>query len=300
VVDLILVAQQIRLDQFAIQVSRALASADIPHALLKGPTTANWLYDPPRAYSDVDMLVPRSRVDDSVRALGQDGVAHPSGGRLGEEAGHCLMMASQEGMELDLHAALPLMSLPRSATDDTVWDTLARHLVGFDIDGVMVPALDVPARCLVLSLHAVSGGLDRDRVQEDLLRARRLATQTDWQSAASLAEGLGIVPLMRLGLSTIEEGWADESDPAGARLLLTDSSAAFQIQRLSELSLHAVPSAIWREVFPSRGFMRRAYPDLTTKRGGLVGAYARRLLKMTFELPSAARTWREARRARRG
>ena len=298
-VNLHLAAQQIRLDQFALAVSKVLADAEIPHALIKGPTTANWLYDPPRAYSDVDMLVPRSRVDDSVTALGRAGVAHPSGGRLGEEAAHCLMMASPAGIELDLHAALPLMSLPRSDTDDTVWDTLAGHVVDFDIDGVPVPALDVPARCLVLALHSVSGGLDRDRVKEDLRRARRVATGQHWQEAEVLAERLGVIQTMHLGLSRVEEQWRVDLAPLGARLLLSDDSAAFQIQSLRKVPFRRLPKAIWHEAFPSRGFMRRAYPDAEYVKCGLLRAHMRRLLSLGTRLPRAVIVLYRARRHHR-
>ena len=65
--DLRVIAHQIRLDLLAVAASAALAADGVPNALLKGPTTARWLYDPPRPYRDVDLLVPCSQLDRAVR-----------------------------------------------------------------------------------------------------------------------------------------------------------------------------------------------------------------------------------------
>ena len=154
--DLAAAATQMRLDLLAVRASRALAQASVPHALIKGPTTARWLYDPPRSYRDVDILVPRSRAEDAVNTLVTADVAHPRAGGLGEEASHSHLLISPPGFELDLHVTLPSLSSPPDGAPDHMWRILSAHLEPFDIDGADVPSLDAPARYLVLALHCLA------------------------------------------------------------------------------------------------------------------------------------------------
>ncbi|MHA3704649.1 nucleotidyltransferase family protein, partial [Jatrophihabitans sp. YIM 134969] len=175
--DLVAQAQQLRLDLLAVEASRVLSRADVPHALLKGPTTALWLYDEPRAYRDVDLLVPTSRAVRAAAVLADAGVAHPAAGRWGEEAEHSRLLVSPHGDELDLHVALP-----GTAPDgDRLWTALAPHVVPFPVpDTGVVPALDTPARVLVLALHALAAGPHETTPADDLRRARAQAPASDW------------------------------------------------------------------------------------------------------------------------
>src|ERR1700749_375013 len=105
--DLVREANRLRLDLLSVQACDALAVAGIPHVLLKGPSTALWLYDPPRSYNDVDLMVPLSRVIEAAHALEAAGVASASAGRVGEEAEHSYLLISPEGFEVDVHISLP-------------------------------------------------------------------------------------------------------------------------------------------------------------------------------------------------
>ena len=293
-VDLTRVAQQIRLDLLAVHASRVLDAADIPHALIKGPTTARWLYDPPRDYRDVDLLVPRSRAADAVRALHAADVAHPTAGSLGEEASHSQLLLSPTGIELDLHVTLPSLPLPPANDPDRLWTALADHLVPFDIDATDIPALDTPARYLVLALHALASP-DSEQVREDLRRASERLTPEERTRAESLANNLGLARHLQGALTLIGRGAVPALLPADVRLRLAGaSSSAIQLERLSREPLRTLPGALWREAFPSPGFMRRANPGLPKTRRGLARAYARRLSGIARGLPRAVAEWRNA------
>lgn len=132
VVELWGVVHNMRVDLLTRNVSTAFAAAGIPHVLLEGPTTSSWLYEPPRAYADVDILLRLADMEKSRRVVTDRGLATVMGGGVGEEASHSLVMQAPSGIELDLHLALPML---KADTADTVWAVLQQHVVDFDIDG---------------------------------------------------------------------------------------------------------------------------------------------------------------------
>lgn len=295
-VDVDVVVQQMRLDRLAVQASCALADADVPHVLLKGPTTARWLYSPPRTYRDVDLLVPHDVVQSAVRALEAAGVARASAGRLGEEASHSLLMLSPTGIELDLHITLPMLELRSDRTHD-LWDALKEHIESFDLDGVAVPALDEPARCLVLALHALGNGQRDARSLEDLRRARLRGSAVTWDSAAGLAGRLGASALLQAGVTLVEKGPLPADLPLAVRLRLTGASGgAYQLERLRQVPRRRRPALILRELFPSVGFMRYANPSGTRSAQSLTAAYFWRLVRLGRALPGEWRLWEQQRR----
>jgi hypothetical protein len=286
--------ERLRLDQLALAISEQLRCEGVPHVLLKGPSTANWLYDPPRRYGDVDILVPLSRVGDAVRGLDSAGLARASGGAVGEEAQHSLRMQSTLGYEVDVHVSLPCMP----PDGDRIWQALAPHVKPLELSGVgTVPALDEPARCLVIALHAVVGGGSSAQGMEDLRRAREVAGAETWRAAADLAERLQITDLFETGL-----GLVDGAAPRSARayLLVTDApSAAVAWQRLADTPLRDLPRMLLRELVPTRGFMINSYPGFPSGRFGLLRAHLHRWRLIARQLPAARRALREARRETR-
>lgn len=286
-----------RLDRLAVDASACLQDAGVPHALLKGPTTAWWLYQPPRPYNDVDLLVPRSAVRRAERSLTAAGVATASAGRLGEEASHSLLMRTSAGLELDLHVTLPM--LPEAydrAAADRVWALLAGHVESFMMDDHRVPAFDVPARCLVLALHALGNGPEDVQSLEDLRRARLHAPASAWDSAAALAKDLGVANYVDAALALVEPRTSPVEVPADVQLRLQGGSgSAFRLERLSRAPKRLLPGLLLRELLPSPGFMRHADPSGTATTRLLALAYLRRILVLAVELPSQWRTWRNAR-----
>jgi hypothetical protein len=282
-------AQRLFLDVLAVDVTRCLRRAGIPHALLKGPSTATWLYDPPRGYCDVDVLVPLSRARQVRATLESAGLAYARAGRVGEEAQHSLLMLSPAGYPVDVHVSLP--AIPPAG--DRAWEVLAPHVQALDLGIGTVPALDEPARCLILALHALGGGPCGHPAQ-DLRRARAVTTRDRWREARDLARDLDAEDLFLAGLSAGDAAasWAVLS--RRAYLYVTGApSAALALQRLRDARPADAPKLLWREVFPSPGFMRHAYPHARGP-AALARAYVARWRKIGASLPSAIRAWRAA------
>lgn len=289
--DLIPEAIRLRLDLLAVQISQQLKVSGVPHALLKGPSTATWLYDPPRGYRDVDILVPLSRIDDAAAALQASGIATARAGGLGEEAQHSLLMHSAAGFEVDLHVSLP--TVPPHG--DRVWDIVAPHVEPLDLGVGTVPALDEPARCLVLALHAL--GTAAGQPIEDLRQAIRVADDDAWHAAEELARRLDVADLLAAGLQMVNPA-ADRVDMSPRAYLYANRAPAeaLGLQRLADARRRDLPRLLWRELVPTRGFMHRAYPESTSGFPGLFRAHLRRWRRIAVRLPAVVSSWRAARR----
>lgn len=254
--------QRLQLDVLAGRVSSVLTAAAVPHALIKGPTTATWLYRPPRPYSDVDVLVPRSQVHEAVAALSRTDVAHPCAGRFGEGAAHSQLLMTADGHEVDLHGTLPTLVVD-GRDPDRVWRTLSGRLQPFRLaEGIgPVPALAPEARAVVLALHALGAGPGEHRELEDLRRARTVLGSDGWERARQIAAQLGIVDRFTV-MEAVMGGDPVASAGGEAALWLAGAGGpAIQLQRLRALPPPAIARALWRELVPSRGFMRHAFPS---------------------------------------
>lgn len=264
-------AQRLRLDLDAVAISTCLADAGVPHALLKGPSTATWLYDPPRVYNDIDLLVPRSAAGKAATSLEAAGVAARTGTRVGEEAHHSLAMVTTAGYQLDLHVSLPCVPV----RGDLVWDTLAPHVVPLDLGVGAVPALDEPGRCLVLALHALGADGRLTQKVEDLRRARGAAAAPSWNSARSLARAIEAEDLYDGGLARLSDSPGPLSHRAA--LYFDDApSSALALQRLRDAPWRERFAMVWREAFPSTEFMREFGSVEPGSRWWRVRAYAAR------------------------
>jgi len=290
--DLASEVRRLVLDVLAVDVAGCLERAGIPHVLLKGPSTAIWLYDPPRSYCDVDMLVPLSRISEVRTALESAGLAYARAGWVGEEAQHSLLMLSPAGREVDVHISLP--AIPPAG--DRAWEVLAPHVEPLDLGIGTVSALDETARCLILALHAL-GSAPGGRPAEDLRRARAVTTDDQWREALYLARALNAEDLFLAGLSAGDTGSSRVVLSRRAYLYVTCApSEALALQRLLSTPWRDLPKQLWREIFPTLGFMRHAYP---CARGpiALTRAYAARWRRIGGRFPSAIRVWHRAARA---
>ena len=162
-------------------------------------------------------------------------------------------------------------------------------------NGVTLPVLDIPGRCLVLALHALASGYQSEQVREDLRRARFAASPAEWQEAGAIAEDLGILQLFHSGIHVVEPGHLPNRPTVDAYLKRSHAvGGAFALQRLAEAPLFSKPGIIWQELFPSWGFMARLSRTGQCE-GGYLGAYWKRWKRLGSELPSALRVWRQAR-----
>lgn len=285
--------RQLRLDHLAVTVSRTLTAARVPHALIKGPTTALWLYDPPREYRDVDLLLPLSGVDTAVRALVAASLAQPGHAALGEVAAHSLVLVAPGGAEIDVHVSLPGMRTPRG---DGLWQALAPRVRPFALGGHEVPGLDPPGRALVIALHAVMSGGHDPQPLEDLRRAREALSGAEWAAVQELAVTLGVRAHVEAAVAVLEQRPVTGM-PADVTLLVTGAGgSAIQLERLSHGPISVTARAIVRELFPTRAFVSRQFPDLAGKRAGYVRGWWRRVNRLCRNLPAALGQVRRARR----
>jgi hypothetical protein len=294
--DLVSVALQMQLDALARDVTQLLSSLRIPHVFLKGPSTADWLYDPPRSYRDVDLLVPRSRLQQVAKAIETQGLAKASAGRYGESASHSLVMLSPNGLELDLHATLPMVSPDHHNVSDYLWNVLGGHVEPMVHEGITLPVLDIPARCLVLSLHALASGFGSDQPREDLVRALHTAQQEDWRQARDLAKRLHVRRIFDEGLSVARpDERPGQLTVDGFLKWVNAPGAAFGLQRLAAAPWREKPGLALREMFPSKDFVQHAYPRVAAKPLGTTRAYLTRWRRIAVEMPASVRLWRAAR-----
>jgi hypothetical protein len=282
-------ARRLRLDQLAVLVDATLRAAGIPHALLKGPSTTLWLYPEGRDYRDVDVLVPASQIGTAARALATAGVARARSGGVGEDAEHSLLLHNPDGFEVDLHRTLP--SVPVS---DEIWAALAPHVIDLALGVGSVAALDEPGRCLVLALHAAHSGPQELGPIEDLARARSLAAAESWRWAGCAATRLGVTDLLAAGLTRAGETMTEPLSRRAALLLRGAPAPAIGVQRLLSTPWRYRPHLLIRELFPTPAFLRRAYPQQTSRRFGLLRANVRRWVNLVREVPEAIRAWRDA------
>jgi hypothetical protein len=277
---------QLRLDALAAATSACLTAAGVEHVLLKGPTTARWLYDPPRPYRDVDMLARLSHLTRAVKALDHSGVASPRAGRLGEEASHAWLLRAPTGLEVDLHVTLPLLDHPDEDGERRLWEALRSHVTVMSVGGQEIPVLDLAGRCLVIALHALASDAD-PRAMEDHILAKQTASKDDWSRARLLAVKLGVPQI--LDAATSLDSAALSALPRDIRLLRAGASGAFRLLRIRRGGLRQLPMALWQETFPSRNFMLSLHGEESAGRATLIKWYVSRLGRIARSLPREIR-----------
>jgi hypothetical protein len=256
----VLAVQRLRLQALAIKAHNVFAAADIDHLLLKGPTTADWLYDPPRSFCDVDVLIPRTQLDKAVRVLEEHGVARAGLQDFGEGSLHAHTLVASDGSQLDVHVSLPMVPIDRRDPDRT-WRVVSPHATRFDVPGSEgLPALDEAGRCLTLALHHASRRLSQS--SEDLRRAVAKADPMSWQIAKTLARDLGVTEVVEVALADINGREIPATVTLTGRLAVRSLSLGSQGPRSRILALRTapgreVPRLLLREAFPSRRFLAR-------------------------------------------
>ena len=250
--------QRLRLQALAIRAHNVFAAADIDHLLIKGPTTADWLYEPPRSFCDVDVLIPRTQLSQAVRALEEHGVASADLQDFGEGALHAHTLVASDGSQLDVHVSLPMVPIDRRDPDRT-WRVVSPHATRFEVPGSEgLPALDEAGRCLTLALHHASRRLAQST--EDLRRAVAMADPMSWQVAKSLAGDLGVTEVVEVALADINGHEIPATVTLTGRLAVRSLSVGSQGPRSRILVLRTapcreVPRLLFREAFPSRRFL---------------------------------------------
>lgn len=300
------------LDVVAAEVVDALRAWGIRSILLKGAVTAGWLYDDrERTYLDVDLLVDPHLLTDAGRVLAELGFEQESDERRGwAMAPHAEnWFRARDAVFVDLHWQI----LGIGADPVRAWEVLSPATERMPLGDTTVEALGIPARTLHLALHAAQHGVRLDQSRDDLLRGITRLPEDSWQAAASLAETLGAVEPMAVGLRLVPEG-ARLADRLG---LPTEVSTRWALlartpprggQRLYEIGAasgaRAKAQRLAAGLVPPPSHIRRLFPWARGRRWRLVLAYAVRLVRGLRDMPGAVRAiWRarlDARRSRHG
>ncbi|WP_205698111.1 nucleotidyltransferase family protein [Conexibacter sp. SYSU D00693] len=270
------VAQALAVDAATREVVSGLQAAGLPCVVLKGPSVAAWLYaEGERGYVDSDVLVPRWHAEAAagvLRGLGFE-AAQDAEGRRSEVSRPWRRRADDRSV--DLHVSV------HGATEapERVWDLLAERVRPLDLGPAQVPVLDVPARALLVALHAQQHA-DRPggKPFEDLRRALAQTDDATWDAAATLALALGAERSFVEGLRLLPAGEAVLARMALGRAM-SGRAAPLRVALLRVRSARGgrQARAAVRLLVPAPTTMRWRSPVARRGRGGLAAAYGLRL-----------------------
>jgi hypothetical protein len=246
-------------------------SCGSPALLLKGPVLAETVYPDRRLrpYSDLDLLVPRERLEDAVRTLEALGYRMFEEFRPGYAArhGHDVHLqrwVAGRWVDIELHWRVGDDPLTAALTHAR----LGRGAASIDIDGAQVAAPAAHAHLLVLAVHLIS---DRERRLcwvNDVSLVGGALDDAAWSQAFALADELGLGwPLHRAFDYAHRHLGFDRARPSAA----PPAPAWGPLRAVEELDLRASPhlgrlaTLGWRD---RASFLRAV---LVPSRAGLAG-----------------------------
>ena len=247
-----LVMAQLALDSLAVRAVRSLRASGVNALLLKGPTTARWLYPDPlgHVYTDVDLLVAPRNEQIARRVLARDlGLTDHHAGSLGiYRPPHESAWVGDDGV-IDLHVGLA--DIDRKYMERG-WDVLWDRRVEFRLHGETVPALDLVARSAHVVIHA--SGKASSKAIADLERLMALLDLREWGLAAGLAEEIGLRGFFADGIRGTPGGQSiaealNLPRQCSTMMILHSKGAipeAAAIARLSRVSWVEIPGVVMR------------------------------------------------------
>jgi hypothetical protein len=203
----VLAASKLVVDTTAARLVRTLKTEGVPSVLLRGPAVARWLYDNElsRPYADVDLLVPDDRFPEAQRLLiGLDFTESPLEARFarGRPAHAETWARDADGATVDLHRTL----IGIGAAPAIFWTTISSEAEPMTVGGEEISVPSVPARALLVALHAAQHGPSWDQPLEDLSRALQRVPPDTWRQATVLAERLEATAALASGLRLLPAG----------------------------------------------------------------------------------------------
>ncbi len=293
--------RRLALDSTLATLVPAMRARGVRPVLIKGPATARWLYDDPRAraYGDIDLLIAPDAFALAGRVMAEHGFTRIEDAlRPGEYTTHHerWIRPGTQRIKVELHRTLlPLDAVP----PELVWRHLTAETETLDVGGCSVETPSAPAAALIVCLHAEQHGVGERQPMTDLARAVERLPVPTWSRAALLAGELGASAAFAAGLELV---------PAGrelCRALGLDSAAPCPRPAAGDGSLAVGLDALFRadgavaritflagRLFPSRAYLRAGSP--LARRGplGTAVAYAVRPFQLLGRLPAGLRAWR--------
>lgn len=283
------------IDAFTAEVVERLEGAGVGCVLLKGPTLAEWLYpDGVRTYEDCDLLVDPDRRPDAETILGSLGFrpvdVPPAADGLRPPASRCWL---RDWERIDVHDTFwGLVAEPAE-----VWAAVAAESVTQVVARRPVRVPSLPARLLLLALHAVHHGSAAPQPLEDLGRAFEQGPDRAWREALVLARRLGGERAFLAAFRLLPAG-VERARTLGLPCPITlESALAIAGLPVSEgferLTRAEGPRARLRlaraELLPSAEFMRWRYALARRGGAGLAMAYPLRLASIAVSVARALR-----------
>lgn len=272
------------------EVAAALRAAGLDSIVLKGPTTAEWLYpNEVRGYADADLLISPATANRAAAVLEGLGFA-PFAGYVSPH-GHP-WLRSADGAEVDLHITLWGPHRPM----DRLWAELQNWVENRQIGGTQVRVLNLPGRALHIVLHAAQHRYNKTKPREDLRRALKRTPFDAWRDAERLADRLWALGEMADGLLLEPDGRQLlrrlPLARAAAEVNHEDVPLAIGFERIAQApNSRAKVAVVARSLFPPR-------EELGIDGGGTRVAleYARRSLGLLARTPATIAGMRRLRR----
>ena len=300
-------AHVLRIEGVIAEVTQAFEAAEVGVIALKGPSFAQWLYDPGelRAYGDADLLVDSSRLQTAREVVSGLGFKATSFVPVEDSISHLHDEWHRDGIRIDLAVTLDEVD----TAPERCWKVLQTHLDTMTVGKRRVTVLDEPGRTVNLVLHAAHHRYEFPRVLEDLSRALIRLDPKMWIAAWELAGELDAQDAFLSGLRLDERGRALAAKLGDGRKSSMRDAWTQAGQPDLVLGFHQLADArglrnkvllLARELVPSPTFMRWAMPMARRGPAGLVLAYLLRPFELVRKAPPALFAYVRLRRSLRG
>ncbi|MGH6689196.1 MAG: nucleotidyltransferase domain-containing protein [Gammaproteobacteria bacterium] len=210
-----------------IRVVRRLEACGIPALPYKGPVLAMTAYERLglRSFDDLDLLIPPSRVRESIRIMIEDGY-HPVY-RLtpAQEAAYlrtqCEYIVERDDVRVELHWQI----VPRYFGWPFDGDRLRSRATSTSLAGATLRTMSLEDLVLVLCAHGSKHCWDRLEWVASLAEIVRRYPAIDWREIDDQARRAGARRMLDVSLSLIRDVMQDELPPAVSRHADRDPTA---------------------------------------------------------------------------
>jgi hypothetical protein len=181
-----------------VEILDILTDKGIPTLPLKGPTLAAIAYGDVtlREFGDLDLLVRRSDVPASIKALTSRGFV-PLRTKETETGGkYFTLMRESDGFVVDLQWMIANDRFSFSLESTTLWDRTQT----IELNSTLIPCLSPEAILLILSIHGSKHLWSRLKWTCDVAELLRSHPEMDWQWVFQTAQDLGCRRMLLVAL----------------------------------------------------------------------------------------------------